>query len=117
VVEFVEEGLSYVRQHDKEAFLKEIINRKGPFVRGELYMYAYDFSGTVLAHGAKPHFIGKNLGDQKYIRDLGAMASRGGGWVAYDYQNPVTKKMDKKLGYVLKLDDSCWFGSGTYFDE
>ncbi|MBN1827852.1 MAG: cache domain-containing protein [Deltaproteobacteria bacterium] len=114
VVAFIEQALSFARKHGKEAFLKEVVNRKGPFIQGELYIYAYDFTGKCLAHGAKPQLAGKNLGHLDHIKQLQGAAVRGGDWVVYDFQNPVTKKMDKKLGYTVRLDDQCWFGSGTY---
>jgi cytochrome c len=123
VVKFVEEGLKYAKENGKEAFLKEIINPTGSFKRGELYFYAYDFNGVVLAHGAKPDLVGKNLINmtdvkgQKMIEALRDTAAKGCGWVEFSWQNPVSKKVESKLGYVVKLDDTCWFGSGTYLEE
>lgn len=123
VVSFVEEGLAFAKKHGKAAFLKEIMNDTGIFKRGELYFYAYDFEGTVLAHGATPKLVGKNLlnfEDKtgfKLVRALRDTAANGGGWVEYYWDNPISKKMEKKIGYVIKLDDTCWFGSGTYISE
>ena len=120
VVSFVEEGVAYAKEHGKEAFLKEIMNDNGIFKRGELYFYAYDFEGTVVSHGAKPELVGKNLlnfedkSGFKLIAALRDAAANGGGWVEYYWDNPVSKKMEKKIGYVAKIDDTCWFGSGTY---
>ena len=117
VVQFVDEAYAYLRQNGKNNFFREAMNRKGRFVRGELYIYAYDFNGVCLAHGARPDLLGKNLSHQDLVQDLRARAAAGGGWHAYDYQNPVTKKMDKKLGYVLSSNNEFWFGSGTYVKE
>jgi len=123
VVAFVKEGLDYAKKNGKEAFLKEIMNDKGIFKRKELYFYAYDFQGVSLSHGAKPNLVGKNLIDLtdikglKLIQALRDAANAGGGWVEYYWQNPMTNKVQKKLGYAVKLDDTCWFGSGTYLDE
>ena len=120
VVTFVEEGLTFAKKHGKEAFLNEIMNDNGIFKRGELYFYAYDFEGTVLSHGSESNLVGKNLIDFedksgfKLITALRDTAATGGGWVEYYWDNPVTNMMEKKLGYVTKLDDTCWFGSGTY---
>lgn len=123
VVAFVQEGLTYAKRHGKEAFLKEIMNDQGIFKRGELYFYAYDFNGIVLSHGATPSLVGKNLIDFKdktgfkLIAALRDTAAAGGGWVNFYWENPVSKKMEKKIGYVVKLDHTCWFGSGTYESE
>ena len=123
VVSFVKEGAAYTKKHGKAAFLKEIMNDNGNFKRGELYFYAYDFEGTVLSHGSNPKLVGKNLinfEDKtgfKLIAALRDTAAAGGGWVEYYWENPVSKKMEKKIGYVVKLDGTCWFGSGTYVPE
>ncbi|MCP4110379.1 MAG: histidine kinase [Desulfobacteraceae bacterium] len=125
VIKFVEEGLKYGKKHGKEAFFKELMNDKGIFKRGELYFYAYDFKGVVVAHGSKPHLTGKNLfamSDKKGGKPIQKMIEictpdGGHGWVELYWKNPVTKKVQKKMGYVVKLDDTCWFGSGTYVDE
>ena len=120
VVSFVEEGLAFAKKHGKDAFLKEIMNDTGIFKRGELYFYAYDFEGTVISHGATPSLVGKNLLNFKdktgfkLIVALRDTAATGGGWVEYYWDNPISKKMEKKVGYVVKLDDTLWFGSGTY---
>lgn len=122
VVNFVEEGQAYAKKHGREAFFKEVMNPAGNFKRGELYFFAYDWAGTVRAHGAKPHLVGKNLINlsdkkgNKLIQDLIKAAKNGTGWVEYYWQNPTSKKVEKKLGYVVKLDDTTWFGSGTYAD-
>ena len=123
VVSFVKEGAAYAKKHGKTAFLKEIMNDNGNFKRGELYFYAYDFEGTVLSHGGNPKLVGENLIDFedktgfKLIAALRHTAAAGGGWVEYYWENPVSKKIEKKIGYVVKLDDTCWFGSGTYVPE
>jgi cytochrome c len=120
VVKFVEEGKAYAAKNGRDAFFKELMNPAGKFKRGELYFYAYDFKGVVLAHGAKPHLVGKNLynlsdkSGKKLIQELARTAKNGTGWVEYHWQNPTSKKVEKKLGYVVKLDDTSWFGSGTY---
>ena len=123
VIKFVEEGMVYADQHGRDAFFKELMNPAGRFMRGELYFYAYDFKGVVLAHGTKPHLVGKNLYDlpdksgKKLIQALIKAAQDGSGWVEYYWQNPTSKKVEKKLGYVVKLDETSWFGSGTYAGE
>jgi len=119
VVKFVEEGLEFARKNGKEVFLKEITSGSS-FKRGELYFYAYDFNCVCLAHGAKPALVGKDLSDMvdvngtKVIKELRDQAKTGSGWVVYHWQNPISGKVERKLGYVVKFDDGMWFGSGTY---
>jgi hypothetical protein len=46
LVSFVESAVAYVQKNGKDKALKEFNNKIGPFVRGDLYIYAYDFNGT-----------------------------------------------------------------------
>jgi polar amino acid transport system substrate-binding protein len=122
MVAFVKEAVAYAHSHDKATALAEFSNRSGSFVRGDLYLYAYDFNGTTIAHPVNPEKIGVNrlyetdaLGNF-FIYDLRAAAINGSGFDEYYYINPVhNNRVEKKLGYVEKVDDTWWLGSGIYF--
>jgi hypothetical protein len=123
MVTFVDEAAAYVKEVGREAALKEFSNPKGKFVRdkGELYIYAYDFKCVCLAHGATPDLVGKDLTEKKdsqgmlVIQALRDTAAKDGkGFVEYRWQDPATGKENRKLGYVVKIDDSLWLGSGIY---
>lgn len=122
MVTFVKEAVAYAHSHDKKTSLAEFSNKSGSFVRGDLYLYAYDFNGTTIAHPVNPEKIGVNrlyepdaLGNY-FIYDLRAAAINGSGFVEYYYINPVhNNSVEKKLGYVEKVDDTWWLGSGIYF--
>ena len=60
LVSFVESAVAYAQKNGKDKALKEFSNKTGSFVRGDLYIYAYDFNGTCLAHPFKTDWIGKN---------------------------------------------------------
>ena len=123
MVKFVEEAAAYVKEVGREAALKEFSNRKGKFVRakGELYIYAYDFNCVCLAHGFTPDLVGQDLTEKKdnhgmlVIQQLRNTAARDGkGFVEFGWTDPATGKEGRKLGYVIKIDDSLWLGSGIY---
>jgi signal transduction histidine kinase len=38
----------------------------------------------------------------------------GKGFVEFFWENPTTKKVEPKLGYVEKVDDNLFIGSGIY---
>jgi hypothetical protein len=65
--------------------LDEFSNKTGSFVRRDLYIYAYDFNGTNIAHPFKPNWIGKNKLSETdsngvpYIRNLINVAKEGKG--------------------------------------
>jgi polar amino acid transport system substrate-binding protein len=122
LVAFVKEAVAFARTNGKVAALAEFSNPKGTFVRGELYIYAYDFNSTTLAHPFSPEKIGVN---RKFERDaLGNFYAQGfidavndgSGYLWFYYINPVhNNAIEKKLGYVAKVDDNWWLGSGIYY--
>jgi len=120
VVDFVTEAIKYAKAQGKDKAVAEFNNTKGKFVRGELYIYAYDWNGVALANGANPSLAGKDLIDMtdpngvKVIQELIKVAKGGGGWVSYAWPYPGTKINEPKLGYADKVDDTWWLGSGMY---
>jgi signal transduction histidine kinase len=118
---FVEKALAYTKTHNKDAALRLFTEPGGEFHQDALYIYAYDFSGRVIAHGGNPSLVGKNLiglKDSKgvpVISELVHLAKQGGGWLYYTWPNPEHEgREEPKLGYVVKVDDGWFLGSGTY---
>lgn len=117
---FVKEALEYARSNEKDEVLAVFTDPSGDFVRGELYIYAYDFKGNVIAHGGDSGLVGQNLIDYtdpegvRVIERLRELAREGEGWLEYTWNNPGTGRQEAKLGYVVKVDDSWFIGSGTY---
>jgi hypothetical protein len=121
VVAFVERAVDFARTHGREKALRAFMDRQGAFVSGELYIFAYNFDGTVLSHGGQAHLVGKNLMDMRdangipVIAELAKLARDGGGWLYYLWPNPLVQNaVVPKLGYVEKVDDTWFLGSGTY---
>ena len=116
----VDKAIAYYKANGKEKAFAEFSNTKGKFVDRDLYLFVYDFNGTVLAHGANSKLIGKNLldmqdADGKYvIKGLIDTVKKGGGWFEYKWSHPQTKKIDDKAAYVQKADDNVWIGCGVY---
>ncbi len=123
MIKFVDEAVAYVGQVGAAAALQEFSDPQGQFVRegGELYIYAYDFNCVCLAHGFTPELVGKDLSEQKdsrgllMIRQLRDLAAGDGkGFLEYGWTDPATGQEGHKLGYVVKIDDTFWLGSGIY---
>jgi len=121
MVAFVQEAVAYAKQNGKEKALAEFSSRNGSFFRGVLYIYAYDYNGTTIAHPVNPEKIGVNRLQEPdaegtwFITNLREAAYNGTGFATYTYINPVhNNAVEKKLGYVMKVDDSWWLGSGIY---
>ena len=65
VMFFLDEAVAYVNDNGMEKALQEFNNPTGSFVRGDLYIFAYDFNGTCLAHPINPDLVGQTgLSDQ-----------------------------------------------------
>lgn len=121
---FVDEAVNYVKDNGRERALREFNNSSGSFVRGELYIFAYDFNGTNLAHPIRPDLVGH---DQRNLLDINnvtvarnelALAKRGGGFMYLVFQNPIHENREElKLIYLKKVDDSLWLGSGIYLSN
>jgi cytochrome c len=108
----VKQAAAYVKYQGKEKALAEISTPKGMFDKGELYVFAYDLQGVMLAHPKNPALIGQNLiavpdTEGKLFRKeiVEKAKSSGSGWVDYVYLNPETTKQEHKSTYFLKVGD------------
>ena len=121
VVAFVKKAMDYAKLNGKKEALKEFMNRDGEFIEDELYIYAYDFNGTVISHGGQSELVGKNLISMtdtdgvQVIKELIKLAKQGSGWLEYLWPNPEHgNKIESKVGYVMKIDSTWFLGSGVY---
>jgi len=108
----VKRAAAYVKYQGKEKALAEISTPKGMFDKGELYVFAYDLQGIMLAHPKNPALIGQNLINVPDIEGklfrkeiVDKAKSQGSGWVDYVYLNPETNKQEHKTTYFQKVGD------------
>lgn len=118
--EMVEKAAAYYQANGKDKALKEYNNPKGQFVKGELYVFAYDMSGTVIAHPVNAKLVGVNTletpdVDGKLWRKEGMemVKKSGAGWVDYKFKNPQSGKVEQKTTYLKKVGDIV-LGCGAY---
>jgi signal transduction histidine kinase len=109
----VEKAATFFKSNGKEKALAEFSKSKGTFDKGDLYVFAYDMTATIVAHPKNAKLIGKNLfevpdTDGKLFRKeiVEVAKSKGSGWVDYKYMNPETKKVEHKTTYVLRVEDA-----------
>ena len=126
---FVENAAAYAASVGEHAALAEFQQKEGQFSQGNLYIYAYDYDRTLLAHPYEAHVVGTDRSNWTDARGvpvirIGAYtASRGGGYLAYLYPAPEGGVIDEKaldsyqpkIGYVYPVDEYWWIGSGIYF--
>lgn len=95
---FVQNAWAYVSEVGAHAALAEFQKKDGWFSQGDLYVYAYDRDGTLLAHPYQAELIGTdraNWTDARglpFVRVGNATAANGGGFIAYLY--PVSGMVD-----------------------
>jgi signal transduction histidine kinase len=96
----------------KEKALKEFNKPDGKFVKGEMYVFAYDLNAVMMAHPVNPKLVGKNLlneADSKgklFRKEIVELAiTKGSGLVDYTYLNPVTKQQEPKTTSIQKMGD------------
>jgi signal transduction histidine kinase len=116
-----ERAVAHIRDVGRERAFADFSRPDGGFVDGELYVFCQDASGVVVAHGGNPKLVGRNMADVRgpdgrlanvEINHLGL--TQGSGWLEFRWPNPVTKRIELKAAYVLKVDDHTVCGSGYY---
>ncbi|WP_321418042.1 cache domain-containing protein [uncultured Methanomethylovorans sp.] len=131
LAEFVKNASEYATTVTEQTALSEFSKKDGEFSRGNEYIYAYDYNGTLLAHPYQPELVGTNRSNWTDVRGLpmiqiGAYtASNGGGFIAYMYPAPESGVIDEKaldtyepkIGYVYPVDENWWIGSGVYLSD
>ena len=107
----VESAIVFAKANGKDKALAEINTSKGTFDKGELYVFAYDMNGVVLAHPKNAKLVGKNMADmpdqdgKMFRKDIIAIAKqKGSGWVDYKYKNPESNKVEEKTTYFKAMD-------------
>jgi len=114
----VEKAIAFYKANGKEKALAEFSKPKGQFTKGDLYIFAYNPMGTIIAHGGDPKLVGQDFTgvqdpDGKYFAREFIKIGPEGGWVDYKWMNYVTKKVDAKTTYLKRIDDVI-IGCGAY---
>lgn len=122
VYDLVNEAVAYAKGNGKEKTLAAIDDPHGPFVRGDLSVWAESTDGTMLADPYWRSAIGQNFIDYTDLYGMkttkvgiGAMRNGTGFSHALFPDTAVNgTAMIPKLTYQKAVDDSWWIGSGVY---
>ncbi len=124
LVAFVEQAYEFTAANGKEAAIEAFNDPDGEFVRGDLYIFAYDYAGTTLVLPHEPEKIGESRLDLRdangvlFIREMISATKNASGFVRYHYPNPEAGfAVEPKLSYVMRVDDTWWIGAGIYGAE
>ncbi len=119
----VASAVAHFYAHGKEETFNLISQYDGPFRKGNIYTFAYDFDGFCVANGRNPAIVGQNLIDAKdskgfhYIKNhIKIGKDKGKGWSSYYWLRSFKKT------YVMKVVDpetkkAYVIGSGYHPNE
>jgi cytochrome c len=117
----VEKAMKFYEQNGQEKAIAAFNDSNGEFVKGDLYIFMFNYDGLTLAHGTNPKLIGKNVGDLKdangklFVQEFLQKVKSGGGWVDYQWTNPETKKIQDKSSFVKGISGKdLYIGCGIY---
>lgn len=123
-VNMVSKAELFIKTHGLEKGLEIFQDTSSSFFEGELYIFAYDFSGVCLANGQKPKLVGQNRLDVedvngiKYVQKMIELSkTKGEGWVNYQFINPTTKQVEPKRTYFKRVQGKNAFIACGIYDK
>jgi len=106
---FVKSAVAFAKTHGGYKLIKEVNSPETQFKKGELYIWIVDMDGVMVAHGANPKLVGRDMGeahdanDIRFTQEAVKIAQeKGSGWFEYQFMNPETKKIQPKICFVEK---------------
>lgn len=116
-----ERAATHVRAVGPAQAFADFTRADGGFVDRELYVFCNSADGTVLAHGGNPKLVGKTLAalrdgeDRLPIAEVTRLGlTEGQGWLEYLWPNPLTRRIQHKVSFVIRIDEQTVCGSGYY---
>lgn len=103
----------------RQAYLHALTDPGNGFFDRDMYVFALDAQGTYLAFGGNPDKVGTRVQDIRGVDGNALLAAivrqaeQAPGWVEYDIVNPVTRLVQPKMSFVVKLGD-LYVGCGVY---
>jgi len=108
---------AYLKSVGPEKAFPEFDAPAGPWQDRDLYVTVQNTAGVMLARANNPGLIGKSLIDLRdvdgkpFVREVSAITDAG--WVTLKWQNPVTKAVEPKTMYAVRVGDYL-VGVGAY---
>ena len=114
-----ERAAAFLKRKGAALALPAFTARTHGFGVGDLYVFVFDFHGTLVASGGWPDHVGSTVigpdgaaGPYGRIRRLAASPA-GRGWVRYNWFSPCTGSMQPKMTYVIRVGGHI-VGVGAY---
>lgn len=118
----VEKGLAHIKAVGVDKAGEDFTSKDGKWQDKDLYIFLQKLDGTMIAHGGNKALVGKNHWELKdangklFVREMVDVAkNKGAGWVDYMWTNPVSKKLEAKSSYVVRIPGfEGYIGVGIY---
>ena len=108
---------AYLQSTGPDKAFPEFDAKDGPWHDRDLYVTVQTAQGVMVAHGTNPGLIGKSM---LSLRDVDGKPFnveiheiKDTGWVEFKWQNPLTKAVEPKKMYVVRVGDYT-VGVGAY---
>ncbi|MCB1155330.1 cache domain-containing protein [bacterium] len=105
----------YRAQGPEAAF--EAFNHSPEFHDRDLYVFALDSEGILVAHGTGESLIGRDLSrlrdpsGRSFVQEF--LAIEDTGWIEYQWTNPATGNVEDKVSFLINVGDHV-IGVGAY---
>ena len=114
----IERALRHFKTQGQRA-LQDFNQAGGNFIDRDLYLFGIDDDGVYRVFGGQPAKIGTRMQDVAgidgvdLVEKIKACVASGGGWVEYDFRNPVLDLLQSKMSYVMRCGNFN-LGCGVY---
>lgn len=118
----LQNAIALYEQEGMEALVAAVSDKTNPaFHDRDLYVFVSKIEGNLLAHGANPALIGRDLSGlvdangSAFVLEMREVARvKGAGWVDYVWANPATGKMESKSTRVVRFGEKYYAAVGIY---
>ena len=117
----VERAAAYIQAVGRDQGFADITRPDGGFTDGDLYVFCIAADGMSIAHGGNPKLVGKNFAGMRdpegTLTTMGLLRvglTQGRGWFEYLWPNPQAGRIQRKVTFVLRIDDQTVCASGYF---
>jgi cytochrome c len=121
-VQLVESAAKLFQEKGKDYAIRLLNTTSGPFRKGEIYVFAMNFDGVMLAHAANRDLVGLSQatmrdgkGDLLFPPMVGVAKNPGSGWTEYYWLRHGEKEPTLKRTYIKRVPgEDILLGAGFY---
>ena len=109
----------YLKAVGPDKAFPEFVAKEGPWHDRDLYVFVENDHGIMMMHGNNPSLAGRDVSNLKdpdgKVISSEVLAIKDTGWVNFKWQNPLTKVIEVKTEYVVRVGEYL-VGVGAYAD-